>query len=156
MMAVFGLIILSCLTTFFINPPGAIGYSNGFESALRMRAGIDQLRHCSLETLKQYQDGQITNIAVAAYWSPGDVLILTNDLPEFLKQGLFKSDGGYDREPQISICKVGGKMGLNQNCVAISWYLHGVLVGATNFTTEWNPWYCKQIAPGVYSYHGMR
>ena len=45
----------------------------------------------------------------------------------------------------------------NQNrCVAFSWYLTGILVGRPDFRSTWNPWYIREIAPGVYAYCGMK
>ena len=144
-----------CLALFGV-PAGAITYSHGFEHALRTKVGIGQLQNWSQKTLVKYQDGQIKSAGEPSYWSPGEVLISTNDLLEFLKTGIFKPSGVYNFGPEVSICKRGGKIGVSQNCVAVSWYLHGVLVGSPNFTNAWNPWHCKEIAPGVYSYQGMK
>ncbi len=151
-----GSIFLSGFLALFGVPAGAITYSHGFEHALRTKVGIERLQHWSQETLGQYQNGQIKSAGEPSYWNPGDILISTNELPEFLKTGIFKLNGVYNFGPEVSICKSGGKIGIGQNCVAISWYLHGVLVGSSNFTNHWNPWYSQEIAPGVYSYHGMK
>ncbi len=151
-----GVIFLSGILAFFCTPAGAITYSHGFEHALRMKVGIEQLQRWSQTTLDHYQDGQLKSVGEPSYWNPGEVLISTNDLPEFLKTGIFKPSGVYNFGPEVSICKSGGKIGVSQNCIAISWYLHGLLIGPPNFTNQWNPWYCKEIAPGVYSYQGMK
>lgn len=152
----FAAIFLSGFLALFGVPAGAITYSHGFEHALQTKGGIEQLQRWSQETLDQYQHGRIIFAGEPSYWNPGDVLISTNDLPEFLKTGIFKPSGVYNFGPEVSICKSGGKIGVRQNCIAVSWYLHGVLIGSPNFTNQWNPWYCKEIAAGVYSYHGMK
>jgi hypothetical protein len=147
---------LSGFLALFGVPAGAITYSHGFEHALRTKVGVEQLQRWSQETLDRYQHGQIKSAGEPSYWNPGDVLISTNALPEFLKKGIFKPSGVYNFGPEVSICKSGGKIGVRQNCMAVSWYLHGVLIGSSNFTNQWNPWYCKEIAAGVYSYQGMK
>ena len=152
----FGATFLSGFLALFGVPAGAITYSHGFEHALRTKVNIEQLQSWSQETLDKYQHGQLKSEGEPSYWNPGEVLISTNDLPEFLKTGIFKPSGVYNFGPEVSICKSAGKIGVSQNCIAISWYLHGVLIGSPNFTNQWNPWYCKEIAPGIYSYHGMK
>lgn len=151
-----GAIFLSAFVALFGVPPEAVTYSHGFEHALQTKVGLDRLQHWSEKALVQFENGQIKSVGEPSYWNPGEVLISSNDLPEFLKTGIFKPSGVYNFGPEISICKTGGKIGASQNCIAISWYLHGVLVGSPNFTNHWNPWYCKEIAPGVYSYQGMK
>jgi hypothetical protein len=150
-----GAIFLSGFLPLFAVPAGAITYSHGFEYALRTKVGINRLQQWSQETLVQFKSGQIKSAGEVELsdTSPGDVLISTNDLPEFLKTGVFKPIDFTSNEPEVSICKQGGSIGANQNCIVISWHLHGVLIGSRNFTSKWNPWYCKEIAPGVYSYY---
>jgi hypothetical protein len=152
----FAATFLSGFLALFGVPAGAITYSHGFEHALQTKVGIEQLQRWSQETLDQYQNGRIKSAGEPAYWNPGDVLISTNNLPEFLKTGIFKPSGVYNFGPEVSICKSGGKIGVSKNCIAVSWYLHGALIGSPNFTNQWNPWYCKEIAAGVYSYQGMK
>jgi hypothetical protein len=153
-----GSIVLSFLALFAV-PGGAIAYSHGFEDALRTKVGLDRLQQWSQGVLVQFQNGQIKSAGESYFANPGDILISTNDLPEFLKRGVFKPIGlpidSAPEEPEVSICKTGGRIGVSQNCIAISWHSHGVLIGSPNFTNEWNPWYCKEIAPGVYSYYEM-
>jgi len=149
-----GAIFLSGFLALFAVPAGAITYSHGFEHALRTQVGLDRLQQWSQEALVQFQKGELRSAGESYFANPGDAIISTNDLPEFLKTGIFKPSD-YDFEPEVSICKVGGRIGVSQNCIAISWHLHGVLIGSPNFTNQWNPWYCKEIAPGVYSYYEM-
>jgi hypothetical protein len=154
-----GAIFLSGFLIPFAVPGGAIAYSHGFEDALRTQVGIERLQQWSQKTLVQYQSGQIKSAGESYFTNPGDVLISTNDLPAFLKTGVFKPIGlpidSAPEEPEVSVCKAGGRIGASQNCIAISWHSHGVLIGSPNFTNEWIPWYCKEIAPGVYSYYEM-
>ena len=150
-----GAIFLSVFLIPFAVPAGAIAYSHGFEHALRSQVGVDRLQQWSQEALGQFQNGEIKSAGEPYFANPGDVLISTNDLPEFLKTGVFKPIDFAPEEPEVSVCKPGGRIGASQNCIAISWHLHGVLVGPPSFTNEWNPWYCKEIAPGVYVYYAM-
>jgi hypothetical protein len=146
-------IFLSGFVAVFAVPGGAIAYSHGFEHALRTKVGVDRLQQWSQEALVRFQSGQIKSAGEPYFANPGDVLISTNDLPEFLKTGVFKPVDFNPGEPEVSVCKPGGRIGARQNCIAISWHLHGVLVGPSDFTNQWKPWYFKEIAPGVYVYY---
>ena len=139
-----GAIFLSGFVAVFAVSGGAIAYSHGFEHALRTKVGFDRLQQWSQEALVRFQNGQIKSAGEPYFANPGDVLISTNDLPEFLKTGVFKPIDFNSEEPEVSVCKPGGRIGASQNCIAISWHLHGVLVGSSDFTNQWNPWYFKR------------
>lgn len=41
-------------------------------------------------------------------------------------------------------------------CVVVAWYDVGALIGPTTYTNTWNPWYLREVVPGVYVYAGMK
>lgn len=148
--------LLSPFLALYAVPAGAVIYSRGFESAIQKDPGIQRLQRWAEEELKAFRSrgGSTTN--TPSYWNPGDVLLDADSLPCFLKTGVFTPLGVYNFGPEFSVVTNGGRFGFSGECVAISWYLHGLLVGPPEFKSEWDPWYCKQLAPGVYSYHGMK
>jgi hypothetical protein len=154
--AAVGAFLLVPFLAIFAVPAGAIIYSRGFEHAVRAQPGIPELQRWAEKTLRDYQSGAFSATNEPSFWSPGDVRIAPEDLPPFLKTGIFVSTGTLNFGPEVSVCVRGGKAGLQADCVAVSWYLHGLLIGAPDFRTVWNPWYCEEMAPGVYSYHGMK
>ena len=77
-------------------------------------------------------------------------------LPVFVTNGVFTPLDVHNFGPEISVVTATNRFGISGECIAISWYLHGLLIGPPEFKTDWNPWYCKELAPGVYSYHGMK
>jgi hypothetical protein len=50
-----------------------------------------------------------------------------------LTTGIFTPTGAFNFGPKVSICVRGGKSGLAADCIAVSWYLHGLLIGAPDF-----------------------
>ncbi|HWI56932.1 MAG TPA: hypothetical protein VNZ22_06880, partial [Bacillota bacterium] len=38
-------------------------------------------------------------------------------------------------------------------CIELSWEKFGLLVGRSNFTTAFQPWYITNAAPGIYVFH---
>jgi len=148
--------VLAGWLAIFALPPGAIIYTHGFESAVRNGAGIEKLQGWAQGALDRYHEGKLRLGGKSAYWSPGDRLIADSEVPEMLTSGIFKQTGLPNFGPEISICSLNGEFTGGGECIAVSWYLHGLLLGRTDFRTTWNPWYQNELAPGVYSYHGMK
>ena len=151
-----GVLIVTPLLAFFAVSPGAVIYSQGFEHAVRKDPGIPELQRWAESALHNFREGGAVSTNAPSYWNPGDVMLPPESLPPFLKTGTFASLGVPNFGPEISVCTNGGRLGIGGECIAISWYLHGLLVGPPQFKNDWNPWYCKELAPGVYSYHGMK
>lgn len=40
--------------------------------------------------------------------------------------------------------------------VAISWHKYGIIVGPESFKAEWEPWYQRKLADGIYLWHGYK
>lgn len=154
--AAVGAFFLVPFLAIFAVPAGAVIYSHGFEHTVRTQPGIAPLQQWAEKTLSDFQRGAFSATNTPSYWSPGDVLIAPEDLPPLLKTGIFAPTGAYNFGPEVSICARDGKVGLQADCIAVSWYLHGLLIGGPDFKSTWNPWYCEQMAPGVYSYHVMK
>jgi len=134
--------------------------ASALQAALASPLGTKQL----LDILSRFHDGTLTATGKPPYWYwiPGDVLVSTNDLPTVLRTGLF-TPVTYSKifsfdiyYPEVSICTNDQREKMSGECIAVSWYLRGLLIGPPGFTNSWNPWYCRELSPGIYSYHGMR
>lgn len=148
----FGACVLTIVLGPCVGPAPIVTYSHGLEDAMRKDPGIPRLQHWAEEALREsrVEGRQSTN--KPSHWNPGDVIIPSNSLPAFLTTGVFRTLNVPNFGPEISVCTNGGRFGVGGECVAIAWYEHGFLIGPPEFRCEWNPWYCEQIAPGVYSY----
>jgi len=152
----FAALLVTLLLAWIAIPAGAVTYSHGFEHAVRQEPGLPQLQRWAETALREAHAGGMASTNPPSYWNPGDVLVVTDRLPSYLRNGIFASSGVSNFGPEVSVCTNGGRLGIHGECIAISWYLHGILVGAPGFKTDWNPWYCEELAPGVYSYHCMK
>lgn len=150
-----GAVLLAVIGFLSMLPAGAVVYARGFEAALRSRADLGQIRTWAADTIRRYDASELKTDGEALYWSPGSIRVAQSEIPAFLQSGMFQRTEHF-WGPEIAICPKDGKMEGSETCVAISWSLHGVLVGTDNYRTDWNPWYRRQLAPGVYSYHGMK
>lgn len=151
-----GAAILTPLLALFAVPAGAVIYSQGFEHAIQKEPGIPALQRWAEGALRDYQSGYGVTTNEPSYWSPGDVVLDRQSLPPFLKTGVFKPLDVRYFGPEVSVVTNSGRLGVSGECIAVSWYLHGLLIGKPGFKNDWNPWYCRELAPGVYSYHGMK
>jgi hypothetical protein len=151
-----GTAILTPVLALFAVPAGAVIYSRGFEHAIRSDPGIPALQDWAEGALRDFHLGSGVTTNKPAYWNPGDVMLDRTSLPSFLTSGAFFPLNVPHFGPEISVVTNTNRFGISGECIAISWYLHGLLVGPPDFKTEWNPWYGKELAPGVNSYHGMK
>jgi hypothetical protein len=151
-----GAAILTPVLALFAVPAGAVIYSHGFEHAIRKAPGIPSLQHWAAGALRDFRSGGGLTANQTSYWNPGDVMLDQNSLPSFLKTGVFTPLNIPNFGPEISVVTNANRLGVSGDCIAISWYLHGLLIGPPGFRNDWNPWYCKELAPGVYSYHGVK
>lgn len=149
-----GATLLTPILALFAMPAGAVIYSQGFEHAILKDPGIPVLQRWAEGALRDYRSGGGVTTNKPSYWNPGDVMLDRKSLPPFFKTGVFKPLDDFG--PEVSVVTNGGRCGVSDECIAISWYLHGLLIGPHDFKNDWNPWYCKELAPGVYSYHGMK
>lgn len=150
-----GVVLWAVIFVLCIWPAGAVLYSRGFESALKSRGNLDGLQAWARQALEKHEAGQLKTEGEAMYWSAGTLRIAESELPEFLKSGMYKRTEHF-WGPEFAIQTGDSGFDGTGTCVAVSWYLHGVLIGKEDYTTDWNPWYRRRLAPGIYSYHGMK
>ena len=151
-----GAAVLTPVIALFAVPAGAVIYSQGFEYAIRKDPGIPALQHWAEVALREFRSGGRVTTNEPSFWNPGDVMLDRQSLPSFLTTGVFTPLNLPNFGPEVSVVTNAGRIGLSGECIAISWYLHGLLVGPPEFKNDWHPWYRKELAPGVYSYHGMK
>ena len=111
---------------------------------IRTKEQLAPLQDWSVRTLQRYRAGQVITTGKSAFSGPFSVRLATQEIPDWL----LKTWGG-DR-PEVAILLNSSN---NQpECVAVSWYLSGILVGPTNYVTTYRPWYIVQVKPGTYAY----
>ena len=147
---------LTPVLALFAIPPGAVIYAQGFGHAVREGPGIPTLQRWAEGALREFGSGRGVTTNKPSYWNPGDVMLDRQLLPSFLTNGVFAHLDVPNFGPEFSVVTNTKRSGDSGECVAISWYLHGLFVGPPDFRIDWKPWYCKQLAPGVYVYHGMK
>ncbi len=148
-----GAIFLSGTLALFAAPGGAVAYTQGFTHRIHQEIAAGDLPHWAQDTLKRYAAGSPEPIQTPAYWDPGDLGFAPENLPSFLKSGIFQPSGIENDGPEVSLGKAGGRLGANGLCLVISWYNHGLIMGSPDLTLQWNPFYCKSVSPGLYIYH---
>jgi hypothetical protein len=148
-------LLATLILYFFVFPSPAVSYTHGFESAVQTDVGLAKLQQWAEGALARFHQGALTSTNAASYWSAGDEALLKSDLPSFLMTGLFAPSGDPCYGPEISIRTNNGRWGGGStgDCIALCWYDHGLLVGSSHFKCGWNPYYCQQLTPGIYSYY---
>jgi len=143
--------IVLFFVSFYLFPPTARIYSQGFNFALITRTDLAKIQHWAQNTINKYAENNLEIIEgdvirIGNLESPGIKYIDPLEVPDFLKKGLFASsrDG-----PTIEINTEIDKRPI----VKISWYVHGILIGDQDYKTSWEPWYIKKLKPGIYTYH---
>lgn len=145
----------------FVFPAGAKTWTIGFSTHFQLTKHPTQVQQWAVGVLERYEAGKLSTSTNAPYWAAGKDELDASEIP------LHIADLWHDK-PSIGIAEVTsdgwiaapshdqqGKKKRNI-CVAFSWYLTGILVGRPDFRSTWNPWYIREIAPGVYAYCGMK
>lgn len=152
------------IAVFFAFPAGAKTWTIGFSSNLRLTKNPKQLQEWAVSILDRYEAGQLSTTTNAPYWAVGKEKLNASEVPPHIATlwrdkpsiGLAAvTPDGWITPP--SDPRAAGKSAQKESrCVAFSWYLTGVLVGRPGFHSTWNPWYIREITPGVYVYCGMK
>jgi hypothetical protein len=149
---------------FFVFPAGAKTWTMGFSSNLQLTKNPKRLQEWAVSILDRYEARQLSTATNAPYWAVGKAKLNPSEVPQHIAT-LWRD------KPSIGIAVVspegwitapsGSQTPSNSaekesRCVAFSWYLTGVLVGRPGFRSAWNPWYIREIAPGIYVYCGIK
>ena len=163
----FGLGVIVWIVTvalFFAFPAGAKTWTMGFSTNLRLTKNPMQLQQWAVGILERYEAGQLSTSTNAPYWAVGTEKLNASDVPLHIATlwrekpsiGLAAvTPEGWITAPSDARALSSSPQEQNR-CVAFSWHLTGVLVGRPSFHSTWNPWYIREIAPGVYVYCGMK
>ncbi len=120
---------------------------NDLADDVRDKRRLASLQEWSVETLARFRAGQVATNGKAAYWSRGTVRLATSEVPSWLS-------GAWPGEhPEVSVRL--SESG-DPECITVGWYLHGLLVGPTNYRATVQPWYIVQAKPGVYAFHDYK
>jgi hypothetical protein len=121
--------------------------ANDLADDARNKWRLHGLQQWATGVLARYGAGQVGTNGHSAYWSLGTIQLAPQEVPVWLKHAWF----GEQPEVSLRLTESGAP-----ECVTISWYLSGLLVGTTNYVTSLKPWYIVQAKPGVYAYHGYK
>jgi hypothetical protein len=153
---------------FFMAPPGAVAWTIGFATNFRLTKHPAQIQQWATGVLTRYENGKLATIPKAKYWAVGQERLADAEVPQHIRNlwwdepsiGIATmTQGGWNINPTLTNITGLISEGVSTqrvHCVAFSWYLTGILVGPPDFKSTWNPWYIRQIIPGVYAYSGMK
>ena len=116
---------------------------------IEAKIGAKKLQAWCEKTMTRYKANELLTDGNSPYWSYGDIKLADEEIPEFIKNVWPKQPNAILPEPDISIdiAKNG-----EPKYIAISWYLHGVIVGSTDYVETYHYWYLRQVKPGIYVY----
>jgi len=165
--AVCAVLYTAIVAAFFAGAPGAAAWTIGFAYNVRLTKHPKEIQKWAMEALAKYEKGQLKTGSKAEDWAfgqtlaeseiPNDIRNLWPDKPSIGIVGITK-DGWITNPAQTNAdANVSSNASAGEtHCLAFSWYLSGMLVGSPDFKTTWNPWYIREIIPGVYAYCGMK
>jgi hypothetical protein len=133
--------------------PGAVQRVDDLAEDIVRKRHLAPLQSWAVGTMDRFSAGRLSTAGHCVFYPLSRHKLATNEVPQFVRD-----EWGAGQEPEISV--VTNTNGQPQ-CIAISWYLHGVLVGPTNYVKtlrkQFDPsqglWYLKQARPGIYVYH---
>jgi hypothetical protein len=131
--------------------PGAVQRTDDLAEDIQRKRHLAPLQSWAVETMERFRDGRMRTAGSCVYYPFSRSKLATNEVPQFIRDEWWQ-------EPEVSVVTTTNGQ---PQCVAISWYLHGVLVGPTNYVKtipkQFDPlqgiWYLKQVRPGIYVYH---
>lgn len=135
---------------FFLDGGVCAQRANDLAEDIEKKIGAEKLQAWCEETLTRYKANELLTDGNSPYWSAGDITLADEEIPEFIKDVWPKQLlDGIPKQPDVSIriAKNG-----EPKYIAISWYLHGVMVGPLEYVENFNYWYLRQVKPGVYVY----
>ncbi len=155
------LVWIITIALFFVFPAGAKTWTIGFSTNVQMTKHPREVQQWAVGVLDRYEAGRLSAITNAPYWAVARNELDSSEVPSHIAE-LWRD------KPSIGIAEAtpdgritapshdGPGQKKQTRCVAFSWYLTGILVGRPDFRSTWNPWYIRQIAPGIYAYCGMK
>ena len=120
---------------------------NDLADDVRDKRRLAPLQDWSVQTLTRYRAGQVATNGKAAYWSRGTVRLASSEVPSWLSSAW----SGESPEVSVRLSETG-----EAECITIGWYLYGLLVGRTNYSTTVEAWYIVKAKPGIYAYHDYK
>lgn len=116
---------------------------------IETKIGAVKLQAWCEETLARYKANELLTDGNSPYWSYGDIKLADEEISEFIKNVWPKQPDAPLPQPDVSIqIDTSGE----PVYIAISWYLHGILVGPTDYVETYHYWYLRQVKPGIYVY----
>lgn len=135
---------------FFLDGGVIAQYANDLAEDIEKKIGAEKLQVWCEETMTRYKANELLTDGDSPYWSAGDITLADEEIPEFIKNVWPKQpDAIPQHQPDVSI-----RTAINGEPIymAISWYLHGVMVGPLEYVENFDYWYLRQVKPGVYVY----
>ena len=118
---------------------------------IETKIGAVKLQEWCEETLARYKANELLTDGNSPYWSYGDIKLAEEEIPEFIKNVWPKQPDAPLPQPDVSIY-IAKTKNSEPKYIAISWYLHGVIVGPTDYVETYHYWYLRQVKPGIYVY----
>lgn len=157
------MIVLAIMAPFavFALCPGAAQWTVGFGVNFLLTKQPAAMQTWAIATLDAYRQGKIAVDTNAEYWAAGTEKLPESEIPERFRVmwretpsiGIATMDqNGWLIDPKQPLTGTT----TTTNCIAISWYITGILLGNTDFTPTWNPWFMHRIGPGMYAFSGMK
>jgi hypothetical protein len=123
-------------------PPAQL-WADDLADDVRTKKRLAPLQDWSVQTLARYRAGQLATKGRSSFVGPGAARLDPKEIPGWLN-GAWWGD-----PPQVSVLYGDTN---KPGCISVAWYLCGLLVGPTNFTTDYQPFYITQVKPGIYAY----
>ena len=132
--------------------PAAVERTDKLAQSITNKPHLAPLQDWAVDKMNRVRSRQLLITGRrCAFYPFSKVQLATNEIAPFILQE-------WHGEPEVSVVTTTDGQ---PECVAISWYLHGLFVGATNyvktiqkqFDNSGGVWYLKQAWPGIYAYH---
>lgn len=130
---------------FFLDGGMCAQRANDLAEDIEKKIGAEKLQTWCEETMTRYKTNELLTDGNSPYWSFGSIKLADEEIPVFIKNVWPKRLRAGLQEPDVSVT-------YNGDCIAISWYLHGILVGPKDYVENGTYWYLRQVKPGVYVY----
>ena len=127
----------------------AVQRADDLAEDIEKKIGAEKLQAWCEETMTRYKANELLTDGNSPYWSAGNIKLADEEIPEFIKNVWPKQPAPNEQKPDVSI-----RIDTNGNpeYMAISWYLHGVMVGSSYFVVTHPYFYLIQVKPGIYVY----
>lgn len=166
-----GTFILS-LGLFFGFGAGARIWTFGFSTNFILTKHPDQIQQWATKVLDEYESGTLETNTNVEYWAVGRAKLKDSEIPSQIGDLWWNkpsigiatiTDNGWFMDSIRSNTVVMPELTGGQavplhlsHCVAFSWYETGFLVGRPDFQSKWNPWYLRELYPGIYVFCGEK